>query len=193
MTEIRSRRRTAAGLALALLLASCSSSARSTSGTTIPAGTPGASVPATVPGRPVDACTLLTAQDASRLTRVAMVRQPPDTSGPGLCQYAASTNAATTVQIEGKVDPDGATAQAEYPTWMQAIVSGPGFTVTPVSGFADGATIVHSAGFDAIAFRRGPVLVKIGVDPATSPAALRFAAATALARLESSGSVMGSG
>ena len=77
-------------------------------------------------------------------------------------------------------------AQAEYPGWMQAIVTGPGFTVAPVSNFADGATIVHSSAFDTIAFRRSSTLVKIGVSPAAKDAALRLTAQTVLDRLDSS-------
>jgi hypothetical protein len=90
------------------------------------------------------------------------------------------------VQIDVKVDPDAAFAQAEYPAWMQSIVKGPGFTVTPISNFADGATMIRSSVFDAIAFRRGSTLVKIGVSPAATDAALRRTAQTVLDRVDSS-------
>jgi hypothetical protein len=89
------------------------------------------------------------------------------------------------VQIEVKADPDGAFAQADYPGWMQSIANGPGFTVTPLSNFADGATTIHSSAFDAIAFRRGSTLVKIGVSPAAKDATLKLTAQTVLDRLDS--------
>jgi len=130
-------------------------------------------------------CALLTAQEASRLARTPLTRQPSENSGSE-CRYGPSSGSSTGVQIEAKVDPDDAFAQADYPAWMQSIVKGPGFTVTPVSNFADGATMIHSSVFDAIAFRRGSTLVKIGVTPAASDAALRLTAQTVLNRLDAS-------
>ena len=88
-----------------------------------------------------------------------------------------------TAEIQTKADPDDAFAQADYPTWVQSVANTTGFKVTPLRGPGDSATLIQSNTFDAILFRHGNVLVKIGVSPTATPAALRVAANRANRRL----------
>jgi hypothetical protein len=131
---------------------------------------------------PVDPCVLLPAAEASALAARRLTRSGDDRPGSGGCSYT-SADAAVTAEILLKADPDDAFAQADYPAWVKSVVSAPGFKVTPLRGPGDSATLIQSESFDAILFRHGNVLVKIGAGPKATPAALKVAANRAIRRL----------
>ena len=178
--------RLAIGIACAVTLAGCSGSGSPQSR---PATGPGgandsSTTPTTEPGVAViDTCRLMTAGDASLLLGHPVTHGTPGSAKAGTCKFVAADDASTNAEIEGKIDFSPASAQAEYPTWVQSIVNAPGFATVPLSGFADEATVVHSSAFDAILFRRGKVLVRIGVSPQASDDALRAVATAVLGRL----------
>jgi hypothetical protein len=121
--------------------------------------------------------------DASRLLGRPAVQDASKPGKTGRCRFAASDDASTTAEIEGKIAFSPASAQAEYPTWVQSTADRPGFEAIPLSNLADEATVVHSPTFDAILFRHDAVLVRIGVSPEASDAALQQVATAALSRL----------
>jgi len=135
----------------------------------------------------LDACKLLTVQDATTLAGAPMAAGAG--SGPIDCHYAGPGGPAVSgVEITVRVDADAGTAHSEFPRWVQPIPGNtPGFTVTPVANLADEASETHTdVGTTHIAgifFRRGAVLVKIGSYPPASDAALRAAATTVIGRV----------
>jgi hypothetical protein len=181
--------RLAIGIACALTLAGCSGSGSSQSQpATRPSSIDGSTTPSTEPGvAEIDTCRLMTTGDASLLLGHAVEHGASGDAKGGTCKFAASDDPSTTAEIEAKVDFSPASAQAEYPTWVQSIVNAPGFETVPLPGFADEATVVHSSAFDAILFRHDTVLVRIGVSPHASDDALRVVATTVLGRLAQQG------
>ena len=177
----------AVGIVCALALAGCSGSSGNKANTIVGSPTTASASSSTDPNAlgpsdAIDPCKLLTAADASLLVGTKVTRSAADKPGSGGCSYA-SPGLTKTVEIFIKIDPDGAYAQADYPAWVQSVIDAPGFTITPVPKFADGATEIRSAVFDAMLFRKDTVLVKIGVDPKATHVALVRAATTALGRL----------
>lgn len=176
----------AIGIACAVTLTACAGSGSSQSRPPTGPGevvSPSATA-RTVPGVAViDTCRLMTTADASLLLGQAVTPRTPAGATAGKCKFAASADASTNAEIEGKVDFSPAFAQAEFPTWVQSIVNGPGFATVPLPGLADEATLVHSAAFDAIVFRHDTVLVRIGVSPHAGDDALRAVATAVLGRL----------
>jgi len=135
----------------------------------------------------LDACKLLTSQDATTLAGMPMTAG----AGSGLidCHYAGPGGPAVSgIEITVRVDADAGTAHSQFPRWVQPIPGNtPGFTVTPVANLADEASETHTdlgtTHIAGIFFRRGAVLIKIGSYPPASDAALRAAATVVLGRL----------
>jgi len=142
----------------------------------------------TVAGPAIDPCTLLTAQDALKLTGKAMKFTPATGfSGTRVCSYAAGKSAGAELTL--KVDADPRTAHEEFPDWVQPIPGhAAGLTTTSVPNLGDEASATHNLIInDGIYVRMGAVLVKIGAFPAVKDAALLAAARTALARVRAAG------
>jgi hypothetical protein len=178
--------RLAIGVACALTLAGCSGSgsSRARPATGPSAAADRSTTPSTEPGVAViDACRLMTTDEASLLLGHAVTEGV--STRAGTCRYRASDDPSVDAKIEAKVDFSPAFAQAEYPTWVQSVVNGPGFAAVPLPGLADEATIVHSSAFDAILFRNDTVRVRIGVSPHASDDALQAVATAVLGRLGS--------
>jgi hypothetical protein len=135
----------------------------------------------------LDACKLLTVQDATTLAGTPMTAGTG--SGPIDCHYAGPGGPAVSgTEITVRVDADAGSAHSEFPRWVQPVPGNlPGFTVTPVANLADEASETHTdlgtTHISGIFFRRGAVLVKIGSYPPASDAALRAAATVVLGRL----------
>ena len=202
MHERRSRRvilTLAVPAVAAATLAACSSSGSKSSAPTTAAATgattatKGTSASKQSPGSTVnlatiDACTLLTAADATALGGATMVAGTG--SGGGDCHYEGPGGPAVSgVEIGVRVDADAATAHSEFPRWVQPVPGAlpPGYTITPASGVGDEASETHyvsgPSNSDGIFFRSGRVLVKIGAVPSADDAKLRAAAATVIGRL----------
>ncbi len=185
--------RLAIAIACALTLAGCSGAGSSQSQSQSQPGTgrsaiDGSTTPSTEPGVAViDTCRLMTTGDASFLLGHAVEHGASGGAKAGSCRFAASDEPSTYAEIEAKVDFSPASAQAEYPTWVQSIVNAPGFETVPLPGFADEATVVHSSAFDAILFRHDTALVQIGVSPHATDDAMRAVATTVLGRLAQQG------
>jgi hypothetical protein len=148
--------------------------------------------------RSVDACELLTAQEASTLIGFAVTRA--ENTGGAHCRYnkpgeerpadnqvaivirrAATADEAHTLFLE---QTGGRAAQGSE---MRSVPPLPkDVKATPATGVGDEVAIMRgppSDGRSAIAFRRGAVLVTIGARPAPSDAALMVAGNTAVGRL----------
>ena len=161
----------------------CSSSSKTSTPTTSTPAIPPITV-TTVAAPKIDPCTLLTAQDATKLTGLPMKRTPvTGTAGTVACTYAAGTAGGAEVTL--KVDTSAAAAHADFPSWVQPIPgTAAGLTTSSVPGLGNEASSTHHLNVnDGIYVRRGATLVKIGAHPAASDAALLTAARNALARL----------
>jgi hypothetical protein len=130
-----------------------------------------------------DACVLLTAKDASALAGQPLTMAANSSSTD--CRYqSAGGPAALGVEIHVKTAADAAAAHAEFPRWVMPYKGAGGPAVTDVKNLGDEAAIRRSAIAAGADFRRGAVLVKIGVHPPVpDDAALKSAAATVLGRL----------
>ena len=171
---------------LALVGCSGSSSKTSTPPTVTPTIPP--ITPTTTATPPIDPCTLLTAQDATKLVGKTVKRTPVTaTGGVSACEYAAGTSGGAEITL--KVDTDALHAHDEFFSWVQPIPGvAAGLTVTSVPNLGNEASSTHHLNVnDGIYFRRGATLVKIGAFPAVGEAALLTAARTALARLRAAG------
>jgi hypothetical protein len=180
----------AVAIVAVIALFGCSSSSKTTKTTTPATVTP--TIPlittTTVAGPGIDPCTLLTAQDAKKLTGLAVTRTPvTNADGIRACRYAAGTSGGAEVTI--KVDADPRTAHDDFPAWVQPIPGhAAGLTTNSVPNLGDEASSTRNLQVNnGIYVRRGATLVKIGAFPAVSDAALLAAARTALARLRASG------
>jgi hypothetical protein len=129
------------------------------------------------------ACELLTAKDASTLAGQALSTVP--SSDPTSCRYHGTVGpGALGVEIHVKVLSDAAAAHAQFPKWVVPYAGVAGPTVTDVKNVGDEAAIVRNAIMSGVNFRRGAVLVKIGVHPpASNDAVLKAAAVTVVGRL----------
>lgn len=134
-----------------------------------------------------DACQLLSAQDASQLAGFAVSRA--EHSGGINCRYNKPGGPMSFDGVEITVRQEGSSeaAHARFPRWVVPVPPLPkDMTVTPVTGVGDEATITHTpaaVGISGIYFRRGSVLVKIGVHPPPSDAAMTAAGKIAVSRL----------
>ena len=135
----------------------------------------------------IDPCTLLTAQDASKLIGKPVKRATPAGSSGPLCMYAAGTTAGAEITV--RLDADAPTAHSDFPTWVQPFPGrAAGLTVTSVPNLGHEASATHNLNVnDAVYVRRGAALMKIGAYPAVADAALIAAARTALGRIKSAG------
>jgi hypothetical protein len=130
-----------------------------------------------------DACALLTAKDASALAGQALT-VVPNSGGSGCRYHGAGGPAALGVEIHIKVDADAATAHAEFARWVVPYPGAAGPTLTDVKSLGDEAAILRNAIMSGVNFRRGAILIKIGVHPpVTDDAALKAAASAVLGRL----------
>jgi hypothetical protein len=133
------------------------------------------------PGSP-DTCTLLTAKDASAMVGQSLTVAP--NSGGINCRYTGAGGPAVLgVELTVRVDPDVATAHADFPKWVLPFKGSTGLTITSVPNLGDEATVVRGSIVSGVYFRHGATLMKIGVHPPVGDAALKTAATTVLSRL----------
>lgn len=103
------------------------------------------------------------------------------------CRYNPPNNAPMSfdgVEITTKTMSDGPAAHAYFPRWLVPFPPKPAdMTLTPVPGVGDEATITHGKIVNAISFRSGAVLVKMGTRPAPSDSALIVAGTIMAGRL----------
>jgi hypothetical protein len=130
-----------------------------------------------------DACTLLTAKDASALAGQTL-SAAPNSGGINCRYYGAGGHAVLGVEIAVKSEPDSASAHAHFPRWVVPFPGSAGPAVSAVPQLGDEAAIVHGPVASGVNFRHGAMLVKIGVHPpGASDAALKAAASAVLGRL----------
>jgi hypothetical protein len=127
-----------------------------------------------------DACTLLTAKDASTLAgqplTVAANASATD------CRYnAAGGPGAGGVEIHIRVDASATQAHADFPRWVLPVAMASVPPGVPVAGVGDEAATRQGPVATGIYIRRGATLVKIGVHPPVTDNARLTAAATAAA------------
>jgi hypothetical protein len=165
--------------ASALVLVGCSSS-----GTTTASNPKTTTTQTTVAGAAaIDPCTLFTPHDASRLVGKTLTHAPGGGLGKGTCAYSGG-KVLIGAELTMKVDTGSAAAHAEFSKWVLPVTTtAPGFSVTTLANIGDEAKATHTSFTDSIYFRDGNVLVKIGVYPPASVAALTTAARAALDRL----------
>ncbi|MGH8231019.1 MAG: hypothetical protein ACRESY_04285 [Steroidobacteraceae bacterium] len=130
-----------------------------------------------------DACQLLTAIEASTVAGVPLALGGH--AGGGDCRYYGSGGAAANaLEISVKVEADAASARANFSRWAAMAPGSTNPAVTPVDNVGDQASLTRSGTtHSGICFRRGPVLVRIGVHPGVSDSALTAAAITVLSRM----------
>jgi hypothetical protein len=135
------------------------------------------------------ACTLVTAQDATKLAGFD-VTQTADNGSAGHCRYHRSgttTPSLDGVEVTVRSFPDAPSAHAAFPRWVVPFpTANPNLAITPLTGVGDEASIVRpppAVGIGGVYFRQSEVLVKIGVHPAPSDAALTTAAKTVVSRM----------
>jgi hypothetical protein len=129
-----------------------------------------------------DACARMTAKEASNLAGQP-VSVAPNSSGTMCRFHGAGGPGSLGVEIHVKVDADESTAHTEFPRWVTPFPTSAGPTVTVVNKLGDDAAILRNPIMSGVNFRRGSVLVKIGVHPGVDDAALKTAAAAVLSRL----------
>lgn len=177
-------------LAAVLLAAACGSSSQTSSGST-PTPTPPSNKALHV--ATVDACTLVTADEASAavgspLTNLAATSP---VQIPGACIYGASGSSSTVV-VYAQVYPDATAANAVQPDQVAAALAGQvGVTnAHSVNGIGDKAfeyTATGTAGGGvAIFVFKYNVVMMLLVDPTTNSATVEQLARTAVGRLVAS-------
>jgi hypothetical protein len=173
--------RAALPVGIALLLVACSGSS-SDPKTTASAKT--TTTETTVAGaNAIDPCTLFTARDASRLVGKTLTHAPGGGLGKGTCAYSGG-KVLIGAELTMKVDAGSAAAHAEFPKWVVPVTTtAPGFSVTTLANLGDEAKTTSTSFSYSIYFRVSNVLVKIGVYPPVSVAALTTAARAAIDRL----------
>lgn len=175
-------------LAAVLLAAACGSSGQTSSGSSPTPSTNKALHVATV-----DACTLVTADEASAavgspLTNLAATSP---VQIPGACIYGAS-GSSSTVFVYAQVYPDATTANAVQPNQVAAALAGQmGVTnAHSVSGIGDKAfeyTATGTAGGGiAIFVFKYNVVMMLAVDPTSNSGTVEQLARTAVGRLVAS-------
>ena len=171
-----------------LLLAACGSSSSPSASSSSPSHS---SSPTPKLITSVDACTLVTATEASAAagTTVANLGGASGVQVPGACFYGSS-DGRTTVLVFAQAYPDAASAAAVSPEQIAAAinVSGAGVAYAkPVSGIGDkaieySATNAGAEGIVIFVFKSNVVLM-IAVTPTTSSTAIEQLAKTAAGRL----------
>jgi hypothetical protein len=182
---IRTSTRGLGFLAAVLLAAACGSPTGSSSGTT-----PTPTLNKALHVASVDACTLVTASEAS-----AAVGSPLTDLGatggvqiPGACIYGAS-GSSSVVFVYAQVYPDATTANAVQPDQVAAALAGQlgvtnAHSVTGVGDKAFEYTASGTAGGGiAIFVFRYNVVMMIAVDPTTNSSTVEQLARTAVSRL----------
>ncbi|HEY1725142.1 MAG TPA: hypothetical protein VGF89_06950 [Steroidobacteraceae bacterium] len=139
--------------------------------------------PAAWAGSAPDACQLLTAIEASTVAGVPLALGGH--AGGGECRYYGSGGAAANaLEISVKVEPDAASARANFARWAAPAPGSSELAIVPVDNVGDQASITRNGSSrSGICFRRGAVLVRIGVHPGVSDSALTAAAITMLSRM----------
>lgn len=130
-----------------------------------------------------DACSLLTAKDAALLTGQTLTAVA--SSDPTICRYRGPDGpGGLGVEVHVKVMADAAAAHAQFPRWVVPFPNSAAPAVTDVKNVGDEAAILRNEIMSGVNFRRGAVLVKIGVHPPlTGDAGLKVAATTVAGRL----------
>jgi hypothetical protein len=173
-----------------LLVVGCGSSNSPSASSSSPTPTPSPS-PKLI--SKVDACTLVTAAEASTATGVTLTNLGGAASAqiPGACFYGSS-DGTTTVLVFAQAYPDASSAQAVSPEQIAAAINVGAAGVAsakPVSGIGDKAIEYsgETAGGNGIVIFvfKANVVLMIAVTPATSSssAAIELLARTAVGRL----------
>jgi hypothetical protein len=173
-------------LVAALLLAAACGSSGGSSG-----GSSSGSTPSPQRVASVDACSLVTASEASSAVGSPLTNLTAEGGGvqmPGLCIYGAS-GSSSTVFVYAQVYPDATTANAVQPNQVAGALAGQlGVTnAHAVSGIGDKAfeyTASGSAGSGmAIFVFRYNVVMMLAVDPTSDSSTIEKLARTAVGRL----------
>ncbi len=170
----------------ALLVSACGSSNSSSKASVTPSPSPKAKLITSV-----DACTLVTAADASAATGVTVtdIGASSGAAMPGACLYG-SADFTTTVIVEAQVYPSASAAAAISPETLAAALKGATGTAKVVTGIGDKAveytfTSSGTGGTMIFAFKSNVVII-IAVTPSTDPTAVENLARTAVNHLPSS-------
>jgi len=127
-----------------------------------------------------DACTLLSAKDASTLAGQPLT--PAANASATDCRFdAAGGPGAGGVEIHIRVDASAAQAHADFPRWVMPVAMASMPQGVPLSGIGDEAATRQGPVASGIYIRKGATLVKIGVHPPVTDIARLTAAATAAA------------
>ena len=87
----------------------------------------------------IDPCTVLTAQEASKLAGGTLTKTEGGGVGSLRCLYTAGDNAG--VQVTVKVEADAAAAENEFPDWVHPLQATPkGLVESAVTGLGDEAS-----------------------------------------------------
>ena len=172
-------------LATCLLVAACGGSAGSTSNSSgvTPSPTKSAHI------NSVDACTLVTAAEASAAAGSTVTNVSAAGAGqtPGICIYGSSDSSAS-VFVLAQVYPDETTADSISPEQMAAVLNGQMGVANAkaVSGIGDKAfeyTVTSSSGGGIAMFVfKANVILMIAVSPTTDSAKVETLARTAVGR-----------
>src|SRR5437899_2759734 len=173
-------------LTVCLLVAACGGSAGSTSNTSTgvtPSPTKSAHI------NSVDACTLVTAAEASAAagSTVTNVSAAGGGQTPGICIYGSSDSSAS-VFVLAQVYPDETTADSISPEQMAAVLNGQMGVANAkaVSGIGDKAfeyTVTSSSGGGIAMFVfKANVILMIAVSPTTDSAKVEALARAAVGR-----------
>jgi hypothetical protein len=171
-----------------LLLAACGSSSSPSASSSSPSPSP-SPTPKLITS--VDACTLVTATEASAAagTTVASLGGASAVQIPGACFYGSSDGKATVI-VFAQTYPDASSADAVSPEQIAAAINLGGAGVAnakAVSGIGDKAveysiTSTGSEGTVIFVFKAN-VVILIAVTPSTSSSAVEQLAKTAVGRL----------
>jgi hypothetical protein len=169
-----------------LMVSACGSSSPSSKASVTPSPTP---TPKATTIANVDACTLVTATDASTAAGTTVV-SPGGAQGSGICLYASS-DGTTTVVVFAQAYPDASTANAVSPDQLAAALNGAyGIAnAKTVSGIGDKAveytvTAAASGSTGAVIFVfKSNVVMFIAISPLTDTKKLEDLARTAVGRL----------
>jgi hypothetical protein len=171
-----------------LMVSACGSSGSSSKASVTPTPTP---TPKAKTIANVDACTLVTAADASTATGVTVSNLGAGAPVSGACIYA-SADGTTTVFVIAQAYADATTANAVSPEQLAAALNGAyGIAnAKTVSGIGDKAveytvssTASGTTGTVIFVFKSN-VVIMIAVTPTTSPTPVEQLARTAVGRLQ---------
>jgi len=127
-----------------------------------------------------DACTLLSAKDASTLAGQPLTLAANVSATD--CRYdAAGGPVKGAVEIHIRVDASAAQAHADFPRWVLPFAMADAPQGVPLSGIGDEAATRQGTISSGIYVRKGAMLAKIGVYPPVTDIARLTAAATAAA------------